>query len=407
MKVLQLSYSKSGGAGAVASNLSAALNGIGVDSEFKYKLDTNLLNEPFRSLGSTLGAATDEYLAKRKSFRNPISLHREKFNKSVELNLKNYDLINLHWTPGFIRLAGIKELLLSGLPVVWTLHDMWAFTGVCHFSGDCLSFKSGCNECPAVHKVFQSSVRDLFSEKRELYSGSFSNLSFVAPSAWLASIAGESELLGSEKVAVIPNPVPEATLEDFSRLTVRSKFGIPSNAFVLVFIAANLDDPRKGLDVVLRSVSHAAGKSSNVKFTVLLIGEGKKRSLTTAQVVNVGFRSRSEISHLIAASDVSINFSSEENLSMAIIESFAAGTPVIGLDSGGNKEIIESGQSGFLVQSSNELEDRILELSSDSVTLGKFSAASLKHFRSNYAAKKVASEYLSLYKQRIGNHIKK
>ena len=406
MKVLQLSYSKSGGAGAVARNLSAGLNGIGVESEFIYKLDTNLLNEPIRSLGSTLGAATDEYLVKRKSFRAPISLHREKFHWGVPINFNDYDLINLHWTPGFINLGAIKEIVNSGLPVVWTLHDMWAFTAVCHFSGDCLNFKNGCNTCPAVRKVFQSTARDLFVEKRDLFSSSLGNLSFVAPSSWLASIARESELLGSEIVDVIPNPVPELELKDFSRSKVRSKLGIPLDNFLIVFVAANLDDPRKGLDSVLKSLAHAADKSFNIRFTILLIGEGQKRSIDGAQVVNAGFRYGDEISQFIAASDISINFSSEENLSMAIIESFAAGTPVIGIDSGGNSEIIQNGQNGYLVHSSSELEDRILELSSDSKTLEKFSIASRQHFRSNFAAKKVAGHYLSLYEKRLNNHAK-
>jgi len=400
VKVLQLSYSRSGGAGAVARNLSSSLNELGVKSDFEFILSRDLWSEPLLSVGSTIGAATDEYIVKKTKFSNPISIYREKFDSGHEVEYADYDLVNLHWTPGFIRLKKIDEIIRSGIPVVWTLHDMWAFTSVCHFSGDCMNFKTGCIKCPAVRSGFQSPVASFFEEKLKFFGGLSDNLSFVAPSSWLGLMAKESKLIGSKRIDVIANPVPEPELSNYSKERVRERLGIPRDNFVIAFIAANLDDRRKGLDPVIRSIDSVVAQFLSRGITLLLIGKGQIRSSGNYQVINAGYMSSSELYNSIAASDISINFSSEENLSMAIIESLAVGTPVIGTDSGGNSEIIDNNSNGFLVQSPEELARKIRELLENPLALAEFSTAAITSYRSKFTEKGVARQYLDLYLER-------
>ena len=103
--------------------------------------------------------------------------------------LKNADIIHLHWfNQGFLSLRSLKQIIELNKPVVWTLHDMWAFTGGCHYSGDCKCFETECNNCQFLKKPKNKDLSTRIQLKKEaLYKNS--NITFVTCSEWLAKEA--------------------------------------------------------------------------------------------------------------------------------------------------------------------------------------------------------------------------
>ena len=118
------------------------------------------------------------------------------------------DVVHLHWVnQGFLSLDDITKILRSGKPVVFTMHDMWYFTGVCHYSGDCQKYRTGCGLCPFIHRggaPNDMSAR-VFRRKLKMYSDS--KLRFVACSRWLENLAKKSRLLEGQFVTNIPNAI--------------------------------------------------------------------------------------------------------------------------------------------------------------------------------------------------------
>ena len=162
MKVTHLSFSKSGGAGSVASNLSTALLSLGIDSSIQNSIDSDLRDKPFALPVHTLAAGLDEYLIKNQAFLNPVSFLREGLSTKLDSSIDTPDVLHLHWTPGQVTMERVGNLLDEGKSIVWTLHDMWPFTAGCHYSGYCDRYQSGCNSCPAVKPVFHGLATKTF-----------------------------------------------------------------------------------------------------------------------------------------------------------------------------------------------------------------------------------------------------
>ena len=98
---------------------------------------------------------------------------------------KEADIIHLHWiNQGYLSLKNIRRIIDSGKPVVWTMHDMWPFTGICHYSGTCENYRSFCHNCPML--INGGSKNDLstkiFRQKQNMLKGA--HITFIACSQW-------------------------------------------------------------------------------------------------------------------------------------------------------------------------------------------------------------------------------
>ncbi|MGI9159333.1 MAG: hypothetical protein ACR2K1_06240 [Saprospiraceae bacterium] len=116
------------------------------------------------------------------------------------------DVLHLHWiNQGFLSLQNIRQLATLGKPIVWTLHDMWAFTGGCHYSGACDHYQHGCGNCPFLRRPgSQDLSKTILDRKRVLFP---KNIHFVTSSEWLCGVARSSALLQSYSVEAIAIPV--------------------------------------------------------------------------------------------------------------------------------------------------------------------------------------------------------
>lgn len=398
MIVTHLSFSKSGGAGSVASNLSTALLSLGIDSSIQNSIDSDLRDKPFAFPVHTLAAGLDEYLIKSQAFSNPVSFLREGLYTKLDSLIGASDILHLHWTPGQVTMERVGKMLDDGKSIVWTLHDMWPFTAGCHYSGQCDRFQSGCNSCPAVKPIFHSLSNKTFLVKQKVLGSPRGNLVFVAPSEWMKSKAQSSSLLANQRIEVLPNPVAAVETTGFvSTSEFRSQLGIPGNSFLVVFSAANLGDKRKNLSEVIEALASLNRLKPDLNLVLLLVGGGTPPESKDLPIKHLGFLRGDELNSAIANSDVAVNFSRDENLSMAAIEALAVGTPLVVLNSGGNPELVSDTKTGYLVQDANALQARIRELASNRSLVTQMGQAAAQDFSSRFEASVVARRYLDLY----------
>lgn len=165
---------------------------------------------------------------------------------------KEADVIHLSWiNQGMLSMADIKKILRSGKPVVWTMHDLWPATGICHYARGCDKYKTGCGDCPLLPGGHQ---RDLSSKvwRRKLSAYQGQLIHFVACSKWLEREAKQSGLLAGQRVTSIPNPIDTHVYHPKDKAQARKDCGLPQDKKLMLFVSQRVTDPRKGLDYLWR-----------------------------------------------------------------------------------------------------------------------------------------------------------
>lgn len=146
MKIVHLMTSQEGGAARAAQRINLALNRAGVESIIIYKNQVyNMWRQfPCRVLNSLLYRISQfRYVSRDGCTENYTGVYPE-FIKEI----READIIHFHWVAsGFVGRNTIKSLKKMHKPIVWTLHDMRPFTGLCHYAGECMKYIDGCREC--------------------------------------------------------------------------------------------------------------------------------------------------------------------------------------------------------------------------------------------------------------------
>ena len=253
------------------------------------------------------------------------------------------DLIHLHNIHGYYLHVGelFSWLKRSGVPVVWTLHDCWAFTGHCAYFdyAGCARWQEGCRDCPQrgayPTSLFLDRSAANWRDKRECFNG-LPHLTLVTPSRWLAGLAGRSFLKGVP-CRVIPNGVDTAVFQPRpGRERVRRQMGI-SDGKRLYLAAANVWEPRKGL-AFLREMLPRLQADETLAVLGLENGRLPAPALCLPRVERV-----EELAELYGASDAFLNPTLEDNLPTVNLEALACGTPVATFASGGSPETVDAG----------------------------------------------------------------
>jgi len=269
--------------------------------------------------------------------------------------LQEADAVVLHWiNHGFLGSADLQALLELDKPILWHMHDQWAFTGGCHYSGACLAFERSCGSCPQLrHRGPDDRSRQQFSERQKWATQAGNRLALVAPSLWLAGMAAKSGIVqgSGALVCCIPNPFDsEADGQGLEpRLTVN---GLARPR--LFFAAVNPSDPRKGWDLLMMALEHL-GREGLV-FDVEVAGKVTDATRQQVQALEAGGHRISWLGLLgplamqqaYARADFFVIPSLQENFPNTILESFAVGTPVVGFAAGGIADMIVEGQNGAL-----------------------------------------------------------
>jgi len=265
------------------------------------------------------------------------------------------DIIHLHWfNQGFLSLHSLQRILDSGKPVVWTMHDMWAATAICHHSHDCQRFEDTCRQCPFLR--FPSS-HDLsyrvFKRKQQLLQGR--KVHFVAVSQWLEQRAHCSAIIDQQSICVIPNAIALHHFPLTERLEARQLLGI-KEPYVLVFGAARIDDPIKGFSYLLQALQRLLdnGNFRPDELRLQLFG-GIKQEQKLAEIpipyTYYGYvKDEKRLAQLYSASNVVVSSSLYETFGQTLIEAQACGCLPVAFGGSGQEDIIRHRENGYLAE---------------------------------------------------------
>ncbi len=271
--------------------------------------------------------------------------------------VKNADVVVLGWVnQGMVSLKEIGRLLRMGKKVFWVMHDMWNMTGVCHHAGECVGYLKECDNCPLLG--MGSSDKDLsrfiWKRKKDLYSGK--GIHFVAVSNWLAGKAAESGLLSDQRVSVINNPfLPE---EMYIHRELRDK---PEDKIRIIFGAARIDDPVKGLSR-LKSMTHHFAKKYPAyakKSELVIFGNAKQQESLLGFGIPVdwlGSVNAERIPEIYSSGDVVVSSSLYETLPGTLVEGLAFGAVPVCFRRGGQPDIVDHMKTGFIADFNEDVE---------------------------------------------------
>lgn len=266
--------------------------------------------------------------------------------------VKEADVIHLHWiNAGFLSLRSLRELLKLGKPVVWTFHDMWPFTGGCHYALDCKRYTGECGLCPYLKKPGK---RDLSHRIWKRKAGVFENshVHVITPSHWLGECVRESSLLSHWPLSSIHNPIDHELYKPVPREEACGHLGLDPSKKYILFGAANMNNMLKGFSYFLEAVKILAERDDMTNDTeILLFGKTRGERVHNFPLAAKEFSFVSSATTMIQLYSVAHLFvipSLQDNLPNTILEAQFCGTPVVGFRTGGIPEMIVHLENGYL-----------------------------------------------------------
>lgn len=313
---------------------------------------------------------------------------------------KEADVIHLHWiNQGMLSIHEIGKILSSGKKVVWTMHDMWPFTGICHHASTCQNYLKSCGMCPYLASPSKKdSSHTTFVKKQSAYSKG--HITFVACSNWLKELAAASPLTKGHSLTSIPNPIDTKKYCPMNKYSIRKELNLPSDKQIVLFAAAKVSDKRKGIDYFIEAANLLAKRG---KANILFLVAGSDGAEISAHMpyssYNMGYVDSDKMVELYNAADLFVTPSLQDNLPNTIMESMACGTPCVGFDIGGIPEMIQHKGTGYVAsyKDAEDLANGIVWVldEADGETL---SSNSREFVINNYSQSNVINRYIDLYK---------
>lgn len=318
------------------------------------------------------------------------------------------DVIHLHWiNQGMLSLDGIRKILRSGKPVVWTMHDMWPATAICHLTLGCDNFKTACHHCkylPGGGGTNDLSAR-VWHRKQAVLNGQ--SVSFVACSRWLEEEARQSALLMEQKITNIPNPIDTYIYKVGNKSEARQRLGLPQDKQVLLFVSQRVTNHNKGMDYLVEACLLMVKQYPDMqeRATIAILGGHAEEvsDLLPFEAYPLGYISEEHrIVDVYNAADVFVLPSLSENLPNTIMEAMACGVPCVGFKVGGIPEEIDHQKNGY-VAAYRDAQDLARGLhwvlaEADYEALSKAAVTKVKRC---YSQQSVALKYTEVYNEAI------
>ena len=309
------------------------------------------------------------------------------------LHQASVDIVNLHWiSDGFFPLADLSKLKV---PIVWTLHDMWAMTGGCHYSGECDRYQEQCQYCPQLNSKtrYDLSCQE-FQRKKHLYNKL--NPTIVCPSKWLKKCAQNSSTLKNLRIEVIPNGIDTEIFRPIAKETARSLLKLPPKALLILTGSVNINDVRKGFELLKAALEQL---KSSENFHLVIFGEVEK------SWENLGYPIHSlgtmnddlMLALTYSAVDVFVAPSIQDNLPNTVLEAMACGTPTVAFNIGGMPDLIDSGLTGYLAEPF-DIHDLASGIKLVLKHIPKMSLKSREKAKEKFASSRQAQDYKNLFK---------
>ena len=316
-----------------------------------------------------------------------------------KINHSDADIVHLHWICN--EMLSIRDISRIKKPIVWTLHDMWAFCGAEHYTED-NRWREGYekNNRPSYESRFDIN-RWTWNRKYKQWKNP---MHIVCPSHWLAGHAKESLLMKKWPVEVVPHPLNTEVWKPFSKNAARELFNLPKNVPLVLFGAekggANY---RKGFDLLLKALRILGHESEMGDLELVVFGQAAPRELKNIEYpINYMGHLHDDVSLsiLYSAADVMVVPSRQEAYGQTASEAQACGVPVIAFDNTGLVDLVEHLVTGYLVKSFdvNDLAEGIKWVLSEEVHQN-LSINARKKIVKKSSIKDVAKQYLHIYKK--------
>lgn len=322
---------------------------------------------------------------------------------------KEADVIHLHWiNQGYLSLKNIRRMIDSGKPIVWTMHDMWPFTGICHYTRSCEQYKDECGNCPILygggspndlsHRVFVKKLRLLGNAR----------IAYVGCSDWLANCARESRLLEGKRILSIPNPINTKLYQPDSKTEARKALKLPQDKKLLLFAAFRVTNKIKGIDYLCEAIRMLVEKNPALGNEIAIVAVGKEsEALAGALPVDVypmGYiTNEHRMIKTYNACDLFLIPTLQDNLPNTIMESMACGVPCIGFDIGGLPQMIDHLENGYIARYKDSADfARGIEWALSQTDTRALGEKARTKVMASFSETAVAKLYTKLYKELSG-----
>lgn len=400
-----------GGAARAAYRLHQGLQQIGIESKMlvQKKLSDDLsvigpiasINGPNASRWNTISVT--RYLIDRLPL---IYYNRQNFHLmdwspqwvpskiSRRIDRINPDIVHLHWIcQGFIPIQEIKKIKQ---PLIWTFHDMWTFTGGCHYDCTCVRYQETCGKCPQLGSDKKNDLSNwVWKRKKEYWSER--DFTVVTPSKWLADCARSSSLLADKEIVVIPNGLDLDKFKPVDKVEARKALNLPIEKNLILFGAVNsLEDKRKGFQLLKTAINMI---SSDSDFEAVIFGNLSEGEQLDIPVNYLGKLPENMLSSAYSAADVMVVPSVQEAFGQTASEAMACGTPVVCFGSTGLMDIVQHQKTGYLAKpyDTEDLAQGIEWVVEQDQRKKNLSKASRNYVEKNFELKMIAEKYRELY----------
>ena len=408
MRVLIVNTSeRTGGAAVAANRLMKALNNNGVKAKM-------LVRDKESDTLTIVGLPKSPMLHWHFLWERFVIFCRLHFSRKhlFEIDLANTgsditklrefqeaDVIHLHWiNQGMLSLNGIRKILRSGKPVVWTMHDIWPATGICHLTLGCHYFVSRCANCKYLPGGGSSNdlASRVWQKKQQMQADE--NIYYVACSRWLESEAKSSALLKGQKITSIPNPIDTHIYKKGNKEEARQRLGLPLDKKLILFASQRVTNENKGMSYLIE----ACRQLGDLCEVVILGGHAEEVVAQLPMKAHpLGYvNDEQRIVDVYNAADVFVLPSLSENLPNTIMEAMACGVPCVAFKVGGIPEEIDHLKNGYVAayRDANDLAKGI-EWVLQKADYEVLSQQAVHKVMQCYSQQSVAVKYLNVYQQ--------
>lgn len=350
MKIFQISSEvNTGSVGRIAEQIGEQVLAQGWESYIAYGREGLKSSSKTIKIGNKISIIKHGILT-RITDRHGFGSKKETLDLIENIKEINPDIIQLQHLHGyFINIEILCDFLAkSNIPVVWTFHDCWAFTGHCAYYDfvSCDKWLTQCQSCPQKHEYPKSSFIDNsfenFNDKKKLFN-SIKDLTIVPVSNWLGEETSKS-FLKSHRVSVIHNGIDleKFTIQD-NYLEIKDKYNI-RDKFLILGVASPWNN-RKGLKFFIE-----LSKKLSSSYQILLVGLNKQQiERLPSNIIGIERTENiKQLAELYSAADVFINPTLEDTFPTTNLESLACGTPIITFNTGGSPEAVDD-NTGIIV----------------------------------------------------------
>ena len=411
MKIIHISTGYNHGGAAIACRrLVEAQRDVGIDARiitqekgyfpsYVSSITKNIINVKLNFFRLAWEKFIYLFFQSSHQFRFQYSIANSGVNLSTHKWISEADIIHLHWiNGGFISIKGLEKLSQLKKPIVWTMHDIWPFTGGCHIAGDCINYRASCEGCRYLSKISANYLsKRQYKQKGKLYD--LLNINFISPGENHKKRALSSSLLKNKKIQVIPNII-ETKEFNYSKKECRDLLEISHDKIIICFGAYNVNTEHKGMEYLIEALGCLKHKKD---IELLYFGKATRIFDTLEFKVHYGgfIFDEERLNIIYAASDIFVSPSTEESFGLTVGEAMAVGTPAVSFTGTGVKDVIDHKINGYLAVNKNSTDLALgIEWCFENNAGGKLSEMAAQKIALNFnpqlIAKKIKKYYLGI-----------